>query len=94
MNASLITNNHFHPLLYYFELNKKEQRDFSEEQDGVFFRYRRIAYSLSDFMRSDYASHCPILGYYDGHCGHNYFASVWVKLSNSHDAVQVALLLT
>jgi hypothetical protein len=51
------TNFHHYDVLYWWDLTKKEQREFSyleteqEQQDASFFRYRGDVYDLSEFER-------------------------------------------
>ena len=88
----VITNNHYRPLLSFWELSpreKKEMTDILEEkaEEDTFFRYKGTVYPLSDFMRTFSTPN------WDGILSTTAFTAIVVKLSPDGEAVKVGLVL-
>lgn len=59
-SVKVITNHHRRPLLYFWQLDDKQQafvrkeHDWANLEEEMFFVYRDWVYPLSDFMRFGY----------------------------------------
>ena len=86
--VTIITNNQPRDILYGFNLPEKYRKEFDyltdeEYVDQTFFIYKRQAYSLREFMRTD------IFKDWHGACSDSFFSGVLVKIINDGDSVIV-----
>ena len=92
------TNNHFRPVLYWYELEPSEQSELSDSYDTVeessFFRYRGHVYDLGEFMSARGNGAHELVNDWDGYHNDSYFSAVLVKYSEDYDAVKVGLALS
>lgn len=93
---TIVTNNHYYPILYWYELTPAEQKDFdylddeSSQESALFFRYRGQMYDLGEFMRTrDFGKDSPLSKWY-GYMSDSYFSGVLINFSEDNDFVQVA----
>ena len=82
----IITNNTPRPLIFGWELTKKEREDVRPNEDWAGFRYRGVVYGLGEFMRIENNSH---LEGWEGYSPETYFSGVLIKLSEGCDEVIV-----
>jgi len=85
---TIITNNQPRDILYGFQLPEKYRKEFDyltdeEYADHVFFIYKKQAYSLSEFMRTDGFKN------WHGACSDSFFSGVLVKIVNDGESVIV-----
>lgn len=98
MTLKIITNNHWRPIIYGFELPKKWRKEFDwikddEEYDcHSFIRYKNWYYSLNDFMRIDKNSYFP--DKWHGYRSDSYFSGLLVELSDCGEAVKVGTYIS
>lgn len=86
--VTIITNNQPRDILYGFQLPKKYRKEFDyltdeEYADQAFFIYKKQAYALIDFLRSDSYKD------WDGACSDSFFSGVLIKIVNDGDSVIV-----
>lgn len=86
--VTIITNNQPRELLCGFQLPKKYRKEFdylTDEEYGYhsFFVYKKQAYSLSEFMRTDSFKD------WNGACSESFFSGVLAKIVNGGDSVIV-----
>lgn len=86
--VTIITNNQPRDILYGFNLPEKYREEFDyltdeEYADQAFFIYKRQAYSLSEFMRTD--------GFkaWDGYSSDSFFSGVLIRIVNDDNSVIV-----
>jgi len=86
------TNHHYYPLLYFYELPEKIQKEMKENHlneeyiEGTrFLKYKGTFYALHDFINSS-------LSKWDGILHINPYKAILIKLSNCGEAVKVATL--
>jgi len=86
-DLTIITNGHYRPVLCWEELTKKERSDYDWgwAVEDSYFRYKKQAYSLGEFMRVTREE----LKDWDGVMGDSYFSGMLLKFSNCGDAVRV-----
>lgn len=96
----ITTNNVPRPVIYGWELSKKERKEFDywtdeEIEQQHFFRYRGDIYPLSDFMRIDenQVALRPLKGW-DGYMSDSYFSAVVVRYCDDYENVVVGLALS
>ena len=85
------TNNHFIPILNSFDLTEDERKEFDYMDDineGSFFRYKNLVYSLDQFMRID--KHSPFPDGWHGYHSDSFFSGILVKFSDCNEAVIAA----
>lgn len=89
-----VTNNQPRPVLYGFELTKKEQSEFDyldfDSDDGdfaTFFRYKGNVYHIGDSMRVEPMN--SLCKGWVGYFGESYFSAVVFKYVNDCDNVIV-----
>jgi hypothetical protein len=93
-NVTIITNNHKHPLLYFWELSEYWQKKAKKEYDWAlekskdpydceyrFFVYRNWLYILDDFERVEH-DRLPTQSFlqeYDAYSSDSFFSGVMIK---------------
>ena len=84
---NIITNSKPRPILYWQNLTKEEQKefDYTDKEDGSYFRYRNIVYTLADFLP---AQHNKFKGW-DGYLSDSFFSAILVSFSDDNDYVIV-----
>lgn len=81
---TITTNNQWRPTIGWCDLTAKEQADFdyTGADEGSFFRYKGVVYSLNEFMRWDVPN-------WHGVYGVSYWGGICVRLSDCGEAVVV-----
>lgn len=85
---TIITNNQPRDILHGFQLPKKYREEFDyltdeEYGDHAFFIYKKQAYSLSEFIRSENFKN------WDGYSSDSFFSGVLIKIVDEGDSVIV-----
>ena len=86
-------NNHEVPVIYGWQLNDKEKKEFDYMDKETlecsnFFRYKGWTYYLGDFECEPKLS--PFYGIFDGHVSDTFFSGVGVKYpENTGEVVKV-----
>jgi|HubBroStandDraft_3_1064219.scaffolds.fasta_scaffold11611_4 hypothetical protein len=83
------TNHHQHPILSWFDLSAKEQKEFEyldtedRQLDASFFRYKGVTYDLGEFLviPQHVATNTQFEGWekWDGYSSDSFFSGVLVK---------------
>ena len=86
--VTIITNNQPRDILYGFNLPEKYRKEFDyltdeEYANHEFFIYKKQAYSLSEFMRTDSFKD------WDGYSSDSFFSGIVIKIINDGDSVIV-----
>jgi hypothetical protein len=87
MKIKIKTNNVPRDIVYGFQLNENEKKEFdwipSDEIDGhAFVRYCGRVYSISEFMRTS-----GELSKWDGYNSDSFFSGTLIKLVNDNEQV-------
>lgn len=95
----IITNNHWHKLITWYDLKKKDQEwyDYDHSQDDRYFYYRDTAYSLSDFVsvNSILSQGYEVTSFGEhAYIDNSFFSNILIKLSDCGEAVQVATYIS
>jgi len=99
----IITNNHYRPVLYSYELTKKEYGYYvpdlfeAERMDEMtFFRYKGEVYLLNDFMiiESTMLLHYPEMKNWQSYMDDSYFSGIVIKYDEQFKNVIVGLYLS
>jgi hypothetical protein len=97
MSITVRTNHHNRPLLYDNEVPEKvfeTDLDWIENrEDETYLHYRGRYYALSEFLQVDKNHPLYPLGYH-GYHGDSYFSGVAIKLDDTGESYQVALILS
>ena len=90
MPLQIKTNYHFRPILAFFELTEKEQKDLTDRYENIeesaFFRYKNYVYDLSDFTKP--YQYSPFAAF-SGYLSETLFSGILIRLSPCASAVQV-----
>lgn len=90
MILQIKTNYHFRPILSFFDLEEKEQKELIDKYENIeessFFRYKRQVYALEAFMKYD--GFLPFINP-DGYTSDTYFSGLFIRFSPCGSAVQV-----
>jgi hypothetical protein len=88
------TNHHRYPILSWFDLSAKEQKEFEyldtedRKLDASFFRYKGVVYDLGEFIVIP--QQATGLEKWDGYSSDSFFSGVLVKyVEDIHDHVIV-----
>lgn len=95
MNTPTIRTNHIpRPIVYGFELSKKEKAEFDyldfttdEGDTRTFFRYKGNVYDLGDCMRVEESN--TLCKGWDGYYGETFFSAVVIKYAHNNEYVIV-----
>ena len=81
----IVTNNVPRDILCWYDLtdNEREELDYIDDDNGMFFRYRGDIYDIGEFMRTDIPG-------WDGAIGTSYFSGILIKLTDDNERVIVA----
>lgn len=90
MTLQIKTNYHFRPLLSFFGLKEKEQKELAGRHESIeessFFRYKHRVYDLEEFMKYD--DFLPFINP-DGCLSYTYSSGLFIRFSPCGNAVQV-----
>lgn len=88
---TITTNHHWRPILDWYELTTKEQKELEDSYDSVqessFFRYRGQVYDLSEFETTSSSKE------FDGMKSGSFFSAIAIKVADSCDAVKVLTII-
>lgn len=88
-NLVITTNMHYTPVLYWYDLTKKEQKEHAGSYDTIeessFFRYRGYCYDMSDFMVT--GKNSPFPSFWQGYTNDSFFSGVLVHISDDGEGV-------
>lgn len=92
-DIKIITNNHSHELVNFWDLKDKDREWYEDMFDGIedehFFYYRGNCHLLSDYMRIE--SNSPLAKYgYDAYSSDSFFSGTMIKLVENNEYVKVA----
>ena len=97
MVIKIKTNNVPRAILNWFDLSKKEQKEFdwmeeADKESASFVRYKGWVYSLSEFMRVENDHN---LKGWDGYSSNSFFSGILVKfIKDDYDHVIVGTYLS
>ncbi len=101
MTMKVITNNHWHNMLYGYELTDAERADFDYVEDidtHSFFRYRGVVYDASEFMRTPCnepaRQELNELSNWDGYQSDRFFSGVVIRYSSDFEQYQVGTYIS
>lgn len=86
----VITNNHWHDVVYCYELTDEEQKEFDyidNIDDARFFRYRGVVYDIDDFERTSIEG-------WEGIMCESFFSAIVIKFDTDGEKVKVGLALS
>lgn len=81
----IITNHQYRPIVSFYDLSAKQRRENEGREEESFFVYKKWAYSLSDFLRTEYLAPMHI----DGVFPKTAFSGIGIKLSTDCENVIV-----
>lgn len=88
------TDHKWKHFLYSNELTKKEKEYFHwmkkcDFESGIFLRYKKQIYNLSEFMRIDRG--CTAFpGEWQGYCADSYFSGTLIEVSKCGESYKIA----
>lgn len=81
----IITNHQYRPIVSFYDLSAKQQRENEGRENESFFIYKNWAYCLADFMRTEYLAPMHI----DGVFPETAFSGIGIKFSKDNERVIV-----
>jgi len=97
----IATNNHWRPMLYWYELSDTERQEFDYlDSDACefarFARYKSRVYDLGEFVHVDPTMqvHHPEFGAWQGYQSDSFFSGVLVRYSDDFEQCQLGTYIS
>ena len=95
IKITIKTNRHWYPILYWYELTAKEQKENDwldteeKQQDATFVRYRNWVYEISQFSIVEHLPADNPICKWQGVHNDTFFSGVLINLANDGEYAQM-----